>query len=119
MNNILSRFSDIESNFPDEINDIALPYFIDWLLENVHFVEITAYTDEDAYTIFETMNDRGLSLSRRDYAKGYLLANITGENKRFEANDVIRKLIKSCWKMDKMKAQIFLKLGCVVSMQIA
>ena len=28
----------------------ALPYFIDWLLENVHLVEITAYSDDDAYT---------------------------------------------------------------------
>ncbi len=51
-------------------------YFIDWLLENVHLVEITAYSDDDAYTIFETMNDRGLSLSPTDMLKGYLLANI-------------------------------------------
>jgi hypothetical protein len=59
----------------------ALPYFIDWLLENVHLVEITAYSDDDAYTIFETMNDRGLSLSPTDMLKGYLLANID-EDKR-------------------------------------
>ena len=42
-----------------------------------HLVEITAYSDEDAYTIFETMNDRGLSLTPTDMLKGYLLANIT------------------------------------------
>jgi hypothetical protein len=35
-----------------------LPFFIDWLIENVHLVEITAYSNDDAYTIFETMNDR-------------------------------------------------------------
>ena len=34
-------------------------------MENVHLVEITAYSDGDAYTIFETMNDRGLSLTPR------------------------------------------------------
>lgn len=92
--NILARYSDIESSFPDEIEENALPYFLDWLLENVHFVEITAYTDEDAYTIFETMNDRGLSLSPTDMLKGYLLANITDEKKRNESNDYIRKLFQ-------------------------
>jgi hypothetical protein len=34
--------------------DNALPYFVDWLVENVHLVEITAYSDGDAYTIFES-----------------------------------------------------------------
>ena len=38
--------------------------------------EIEAYSDEDAYTIFETMNDRGLSLSLPEMLKGYVLANI-------------------------------------------
>ena len=46
--------------FPDELRGEALPFFVDWLMENVHLVEITAYSDDDAYTIFETMNDRGL-----------------------------------------------------------
>jgi hypothetical protein len=80
--------------FPDEIEDNALPFFLDWLLENVHFVEITAYTDEDAYTIFETMNDRGLSLSPTDMLKGYLLANVSDEEKRLEANDKLKKLFQ-------------------------
>src|SRR5205807_156726 len=57
--NILARYDDIEGIFPDELNGSALPYFVDWLVENVHLVEITAYTDNDAYTIFETKNDRG------------------------------------------------------------
>ena len=64
--------------FPDELAASALPYFADWLIENVHLVEITAYSDRDAYTIFETMNDRGLSLTPTDMLKGYLLANIGG-----------------------------------------
>ena len=75
--NILARYADIEELFPDELNGRALPYFVDWLVENVHLVEITAYSDSDAYTIFETMNDRGLSLTPADMLKGYLLANIT------------------------------------------
>ena len=56
--NLIARYCDLEDNFPYELREHALPYFADWLLENVHLVEITAYADEDAYTIFETMNYR-------------------------------------------------------------
>lgn len=63
ISNILGRYDDINDCFPDEMRSEALPYFVDWLIENVHLVEITAYSDGDAYTIFETMNDRGLSLT--------------------------------------------------------
>jgi hypothetical protein len=93
--NLVARYRDLETHFPQELRDGALPYFTDWLLENVHLVEITAYSDDDAYTIFETMNDRGLSLSPTDMLKGYLLANID-ETKRTSANtrwrDRIREL---------------------------
>src|SRR3546814_17855648 len=51
-----------------------------------------SYSDDDAYTIFETMNDRGLSLSPTDMLKGYLLANIA-ENKRVTANNRWRSRI--------------------------
>jgi Protein of unknown function DUF262 len=43
--NILSRYADIQDHFPEELLDAALPYFVDWLIENVHLVEITAYSD--------------------------------------------------------------------------
>lgn len=91
--NLVQRYRDLESCFPEELREDALPYFIDWLLENVHLVEITAYSDDDAYTIFETMNDRGLSLSPTDMLKGYLLANID-ENKRTPANTRWRDRIR-------------------------
>lgn len=84
--NIIGRYQDIEKNFPEEIDKHALPYFADWLIENVHLVEIVAFSDDDAYTIFETMNDRGLSLSPLDMLKGYLLANITDEPQKLAAN---------------------------------
>jgi len=91
--NLVARYGDLETCFPEELRDAALPYFVDWLLENVHLVEITAYSDDDAYTIFETMNDRGLSLSPTDMLKGYLLANID-ENKRTAANTRWRDRIR-------------------------
>jgi len=88
--NILGRYQDIEAYFPDELNGESLPYFADWLIENVHLVEITAYSDRDAYTIFETMNDRGLSLTPTDMLKGYLLANITDTDRRNSASGIWR-----------------------------
>lgn len=92
--NLYQRYQELDQSFPPELRDDALPYFIDWLLENVHLVEITAYSDDDAYTIFETMNDRGLSLSPTDMLKGYLLANIDDGSKRTAANNLWRERIR-------------------------
>ena len=83
--NIMARYGDIDEYFPDELRGKRLPYFGDWLIENVHLVEITAYSDDDAYTIFETMNDRGLSLTPADMLKGYLLAHVTDDEDRLRA----------------------------------
>jgi hypothetical protein len=93
--NILARYEDIEELFPEALGDRALPYFVEWLLENVHLVEITAYSDGDAYQIFETMNDRGLSLTPADMLKGYLLANISDPEKRTRANSIWKDRIRA------------------------
>lgn len=98
---IAARYQDLQELFPDEINEQALPYFCDWLIDNVHLVEITASSDEDAYTIFETMNDRGLSLTPLDMLKGYLLANISESEKRIEAAKIWRTRIESLRKLGK------------------
>ena len=62
--------------------------------------KIEAQTDDDAFTIFETMNDRGVNLSQTDMLKGYLLANINAneheemQDWKSEANDVWRNIIR-------------------------
>ena len=99
--NILARFQDIEESFPDKLAGEAMPFFTDWLIENVHFVEITAYSDADAYTIFETMNDRGLSLTPTDMLKGYLLANINDTDRRNEASRVWRDRVATLQQLGK------------------
>ncbi len=99
--NIMARYADINESFPDELRDDALPYFVDWLIENVHLVEITAYSDSDAYTMFETMNDRGLSLTPADMLKGYLLANITDEGGRLHAGKVWKDRITGLAELGK------------------
>lgn len=99
--NLIGRYNDIVEAFPAEIaNDKALPYFVDWLRNKTQLVEITAYADADAYTIFETMNDRGLSLSNTDMLKGYLLASITDAAKRAEANKEIKQWLLTFAKRD-------------------
>lgn len=86
--NIIDRYNEISNLLPDDYDENVLIFFSDWLLQNVYLVEITAYTDEDAYTIFETMNDRGLSLNPLDMLKGFLLASITDQDKRNKAVDI-------------------------------
>lgn len=91
---IQDRYSDIESSFPEDCKGPVLPFFLDWLIERVQLVEISAYSDEDAYTVFETMNDRGLSLSPADMLKGYLLSNIRDTAARDSAESSWNKSAK-------------------------
>lgn len=80
--NLVERYEDIGELLPQDVQDDALPYFIDWLQHRVQIIQITAYSDDDAYTIFETMNDRGLQLRPVDMLKGYLLAGINEDSRR-------------------------------------
>jgi uncharacterized protein with ParB-like and HNH nuclease domain len=106
--NLINRYNDIQISFPEELEKEALPYFIDWLIENVQLVEISAYSDDDAYTIFETMNDRGLSLTPIEMLKGYLLANIEQE-KRNTMNEFWKDRIKTFNDISKDTASDFFK----------
>ena len=92
--NTLDRYGDVEAALSealperDEVSGAHVTdYFADWLIECVYIVDITAGSDADAYTIFETMNDRGLSLTPAEMLRGYLLANIR-ETDRREATEV-------------------------------
>lgn len=98
---MLERYSDIEEIFPDELKGDALPYFIDWLTDNVDIVEISADNDDDAYTIFETMNDRGLSLSSPEMLKGYLLANIEDQDEKNRCHEIWKKHLAELKEIDK------------------
>ena len=95
VSNILARYDDIKEHLPETVPDEALPYFTDWLIENVQLIEITTYANSDAYTIFETTNDRGLSLTPADMLKGYLLANIDDAERRAAASQVWRERVRA------------------------
>lgn len=107
--NIEERYDNIVEYFPESLKGETLPYFIDWLIDNVDMVEIIAYSDEDAYTIFETMNDRGMSLSSSDMLKGYLIANISDEDLKQETNKIWKKQILKLIDIDKEEEFNFFK----------
>jgi len=92
--NIVERYNDIDQSFPEELAGDTLPYFIDWFIGNVVLVKITAYSDENAYTIFETMNDRGMNLTATEMLKGYVLSKISNSKERSEINELWKSHIK-------------------------
>lgn len=83
--NMLDRYQDIEDIFPDELKGEALPYFINWLIEKVLLLEIDTPSDDEAHTIFLTMNDRGLSLNSAEMMKAYIIQQVA-EADRIEVN---------------------------------
>lgn len=105
--NMMKRYEDISESFPEEIDENVLPYFIDWFIENVVIVEITAYSDENAYTIFETMNDRGLNLTATEMLKGYVLSKITDKKQRTEINDLWKTQIQKLHEYEENADQSF------------
>ena len=105
--NMVARYEDIDECFPDDIAPQALPFFIDWFKENVVIVEITAYSDDNAYLIFETMNDRGLNLTPTEMLKGYVLSRITDKKQRNEINGIWKEEIQKLHAFDENADQVF------------
>ena len=105
--NMAARYEDIENAFPKEIDAQAFPYFIDWLKDRVVLVEIIAYSDDNAYTIFETMNDRGLNLTATEMLKGYLLLRFKNPKERRRANELWKESMQSLHAFDKDEDQRF------------
>ena len=97
--NILLRYRDVVDYF--EIPDNAIPCFVSWLLENVYLVSIEAFDSRDAYKIFETVNDRGLSLTPTDMLRGYLLSNIDDADRRNRTSEIWRKQVQTLQNIDK------------------
>ncbi len=87
--NIFERYKDIEQLFPERVKrEEVLALFINWITEKLVFIEIVAQTSESAYTIFETMNDRGLNLTPSEMLKSYLLASVKNDEKIKELDSI-------------------------------
>jgi uncharacterized protein with ParB-like and HNH nuclease domain len=105
--NIAQRYEDIVEMFPDTLKNHTLPYFIDWLIDNVDMIEIVAYSDDDAYSIFETVNDRGVKLTPTEMLKGYLLANIDDQDERDKANSLWRSRLLQFLEQGEPEVEFF------------
>jgi len=80
--NLIERYVDIEELFPTRLKARQiLPLFVNWITEKLVFIEILTQTSESAYTIFETMNDRGLNLTPTEMLKSFLLSKAKDEDK--------------------------------------
>lgn len=89
VSNIIDRYDDIANLFPVELkNKKVFPLFAEWLLHNVTLVEIKAFSLDNAYIIFETMNDRGMSLNPTEIIKAFLLSKMENEEQAEEMNKV-------------------------------
>ncbi len=90
--NMAERYNDICNCFPrDDFKGDMLKAFVYWVKENLILVKITALSEENAYTIFETMNDRGVPLTASDMLKGFILSKFTHDAQRTKVNGQWRK----------------------------
>lgn len=86
--NLFDRYFELQELFPERLRrEEIIPVFTCWLKEKLTFVEILSYSDENAYTIFETMNDRGLNLTSVEMMKSFILSKVRNVEQREKCND--------------------------------
>lgn len=75
----------------DEIID-----FIEFIGDNLQFIQITVVDELNAYLVFETLNDRGIPLTVTDLFKNYLFSRVSDSDHDHIKNkwDNILKFIK-------------------------
>ncbi len=108
--NIWKRYQDITELMIDGIPEEALPFFKDWVIDNVQFIKIVAQTEQDAHKIFVSMNDRGLSLTATEMLKGYILSEIADDINRESANNLWKGKILQLKALGKEQESDFIKI---------
>ena len=107
--NLYNRYKDIEKIFPEALKEEILPLFIGWLRYNVILIKITTTTEQDAHTVFVTMNDRGLRLTPSEMLKGYLLSEISDNDNRNKSNKLWQETILELKELEKDGEADFIK----------
>lgn len=101
--NISRRYKDIIEKLQeifkkDDLNEVdgdLISLFNSWIRYRTIFIKIETPSEQDAHKVFVSMNDRGLSLNPSEMLKGYLLSEISDDDKRNEANNI--------WKSNVLK----------------
>lgn len=85
-------YKKIKEEFPLEVGGKALAEFLlNELSERLTFIQIVVEDEVNAYTVFETLNSRGIELGTSDLLKNYLLS-LTADS------DEDKKHAKNQWK---------------------
>ena len=91
LNNKLQKFLETTNN--DKIPQVLLE-FVNLTLEFVTVISITVHREEDAFDIFETLNQRGQKLAIADLVKNLLLKN-TSNTKRDHIDNNWRTMLSN------------------------
>ncbi|WP_211247139.1 DUF262 domain-containing protein [[Mycoplasma] testudinis] len=92
--NIVDIYKYIEECWNEKIDEKNIANFAYWIKEKILFSKVWTNSDEFAYIIFETMNDRGVNLTSVEMLRSYLLSNIE-KGERQHAINIFDLLIKS------------------------
>ena len=105
---IIDRYLDIIDFFPSLLKANELPLFARWLISKVKINEIVVESDQDAYKIFERINERGKDLSSPDKLTRYILTRIKDPKERLEAKEIIEDFRKEFYRRnDEVEADFF------------
>jgi uncharacterized protein with ParB-like and HNH nuclease domain len=88
--NMYKRYSDIESEDISKDLGGAFEHFLYWLCDRVTIIEISCQSPNQAYDIFETMNDRGKPLSPIDMLKSFFLSHVNDSKQLDHLNFIWR-----------------------------
>lgn len=103
------RIRDIAGRFSD--TDLARDYLLSmvtYITTTVQIVRLVVRGDEAAYTIFETLNDRGMELSPLDLVKNYLFSRAEKEKGR-TLRDMEERWTEMMTLLSTVKADSFLR----------
>ncbi len=92
VNQQLRRAYDRLAEWLDGFDETTLNRFYFKLINNVHVIRLDVGHAKDAYKLFETINNRGLSLSPTDIIKNFLLGHAS------VIDDAILDKVKSHWR---------------------
>lgn len=89
-------YKKLSNTFSDKKSTDELIDFIEFVGDNLQFIQITVVDELNAYLVFETLNDRGISLTVTDLFKNYLFSRVEESDHDHLKNkwDSILKYIK-------------------------
>lgn len=79
-------YETIHDYLSDRVRAVGKIYFADFLVKmtrGLTFIEFAVNKEEDAFNLFETLNDRGIGLSAMDLIKNKVLQNADGNLEEF------------------------------------